>query len=349
MRGFSSGYWSGATLTKFIFPTEEIVYKGDIGVSQAAYGLDSGPKVHLQRELARVGETEPVDLERLQKKHNVLDTDLRSFIISYLDYWLSGSSQRIQPTDFGIVAGRALSDFKHEKVWDIFGFFKKADRIRIIDSLSTASAITRSELRRQMLFPGSLKHNLEVLSGARAVEMRGDRVSTGTQYRHYLETLDLIQNCFAEVRRQRKDVGISLKVSQIMTPGGFVTATLADNLAEVVSAMIFRGVNGIVIPAEEVGQYILIERGKALKAYAEGYGTRTIQSLPEELKSTPATATPDEPVSDLVDRMSKGGVEHAVVLDQKKLPKGIVSSKDVLSLLLYHARLPGGPPLAPAA
>jgi CBS domain-containing protein len=196
-----------------------------------------------------------------------------------------------------------------------------------------------------MLFPGSLKHNLDVLGREHAVDVRGDRISTGSQYRHYLETLDLMQNCFAEVRKHRKEMGISLKVSQIMTPGGFVTATLADNLAEVVSAMIFRGVNGIVIPAGE-GQYTLIERGKALKAYAEGYGTQTIQSLPEELKSIPATATPDEPVSVLVARMSKGGVEHAVVLDEKKFPKGVVSSKDVLSLLLYHARLPGGPPSA---
>ena len=341
MPSFVKGGWAIPPLSRFIFPTEGIVDKGDIGVSQAAYGLDSRTKISFQTEVARLGEREPVRLRPLQKKYKVKDADLRTFIISYLDYWLSGSQERIQPTKFGLVAGIALAEVKYKRVWEIFDSFKRTDRIRIIDSLSTGNTITKNQIRAQMLFPGSLNHNLLVLKAAHAVEMRGDRITPGTYYSQFLDALNMMQNCFSEVRRHRRDRGISLKVSQIMTAGNFVTAALADNLAEVVSRMIFQGVNGVIIPIGEPGQYVLIERSQALKAYSDGYGTRTIQSLPESLRSAPVTATAGESVSEVAGRMSQVGVEHAVVLDDKKEPKGVVSSKDVLSLLLYHAQLPG--------
>jgi len=90
-----------------------------------------------------------------------------------------------------------------------------------------------------------------------------------------------------------------------------------------------------VIVLNREGRYKLIERNNVLKAYQRGLGNEMVQSMSEYL-TDPVVVSGDVSVQKAVAEMIEKRVEHGVVIDEKGSPRGVFSSKDFLSLFLYH-------------
>ena len=95
---------------------------------------------------------------------------------------------------------------------------------------------------------------------------------------------------------------------------------------------------GSILVVDQKGRLtgIVTERDILCLCGREGAGDAPVWTVMTE---NPVTVAPDTPVDEVLEKMSNLGVRHIPVVDKEGKPLGVISVRDVLSILRLLARL----------
>lgn len=206
--------------------------------------------------------------------------------------------------------------------------------MRTIAMLSTEGEVSKSELREEVMAPGSLDYNLKVLADKKVITT-GDKIASSKNFEKYLFELERLERLVSEAADKEMRKGITLEARHVMNEK-YVKASPFDTLAQVLFRMIvLEAIHGIVVPTSD--GYVILERDKALKASVTGIpgSTRILSEQMKDYIKVPCRVELDTPVFEVARRMDESGLELAAVFGSDIL-QGIISTRDLLVLNSYH-------------
>ncbi|BEP17717.1 CBS domain-containing protein [Pyrofollis japonicus] len=130
----------------------------------------------------------------------------------------------------------------------------------------------------------------------------------------------------------RKKRSIPLRAEDIMTQPP-VTASMNTPLREISKLMIDKRIGSVLIVDEEGKLRGIVTERDIVFACAQGWDAETRQAW-EVMTENPITVKRDENILEIIKKMRDLNVRHMPVVDEEGKPVGVISSRDIMDIVL---------------
>jgi len=130
----------------------------------------------------------------------------------------------------------------------------------------------------------------------------------------------------------RKRRTIPLRAEDIMTQPP-ITASLDTSLREISKLMIDKRIGSVLVVDEEGKLRGIVTERDIVFACSEGWSADERRAW-EVMTENPITVKRDENILEVIRKMRDVNVRHMPVVDEEGKPVGVISSRDVLDIIL---------------
>ncbi len=111
-----------------------------------------------------------------------------------------------------------------------------------------------------------------------------------------------------------------------------ITARASDKISDVARKMYEGNVGSVLIVNEEGVLIGIITRKDLIYLLALGVAAKD-PSVSRYMSESVITGRENESLKEILDRMLESGVRHVAIVDERNVPKGVISMRDILMFI----------------